>query len=484
MRRMRRVKIVATLGPASHDEKTIEDLARAGADVFRINMSHASHDVLRQTVERIRNVEKTINHPLGILVDLQGPKLRVWKFAEGSVQLVAGQKFVLDSNDAPGTTERVYLPHPEIIESVSVGDRLLLDDGKLALKATKVGNGAIETEVIYGGKLSDKKGVSLPDTLLPIGALTEKDHADLREGLACDADWIALSFVQRPEDIIDVRKIVQGRAGVMAKIEKPQAIERLEEIIKLCDAIMVARGDLGVELPLETVPGLQKRMIRMARRYGKPVVVATQMLESMITSPVPTRAEVSDVSIAVFEGADAIMLSAESASGQYPIEAVSTMNKVAVAVENDVNYRGIIRAPRPSRRPPPPTPSRPPPARLPKPSTWLPSSPTPRPARPASAPPANGPASRSSRSRPIAAPSAGSPSSGASTASRPKTPSASKTWSIAPASSPIRRALPAPATASPSPPAFPWARPAPPTCCASPSSARTAPAPAELSPTA
>jgi pyruvate kinase len=345
MRRMRRAKIVATLGPASHEEKMIEELAKAGADVFRINMSHASHELMRTTVERIRNVEKRLNHPLGILVDLQGPKLRVWKFAEGSVTLVAGQKFTLDSNnDDQGNSERVYLPHPEIIESVSVGDRLLLDDGKLALKATKVGNGAIETEVVYGGKLSDKKGVSLPDTLLPTGALTEKDHADLLAGLAADADWIALSFVQRPEDIIDVRKIVQGRAGVMAKIEKPQAIERLEEIIKLSDAIMVARGDLGVELPLETVPGLQKRMIRMARRYGKPVVVATQMLESMITAPVPTRAEVSDVSIAVFEGADAIMLSAESASGQYPVEAVATMNKVAVAVEGDANYRGIIRA--------------------------------------------------------------------------------------------------------------------------------------------
>lgn len=345
MRRMRRAKIIATLGPASHEEKMIEELAKAGADVFRINMSHASHDLLRQTVERIRNVEKRLNHPLGVLVDLQGPKLRVWKFTEGSINLVAGQKFTLDSKqDDNGNTERVFLPHPEIIESVSVGDRLLLDDGKLALRATKVGNGAIETEVIYGGKLSDKKGVSLPDTLLPTGALTEKDHADLLAGLAVDADWIALSFVQRPEDIIDVRKIVQGRAGVMAKIEKPQAIDRLEEIVKLSDAIMVARGDLGVELPLETVPGLQKRMIRMCRRYGKPVVVATQMLESMISAPVPTRAEVSDVSIAVFEGADAIMLSAESASGQYPVEAVATMNKVAVAVENDANYRNIIRA--------------------------------------------------------------------------------------------------------------------------------------------
>ena len=344
MKRNRRVKIVATLGPASHDEAMIEKLARAGADVFRINMSHASHDLMRETVKRIRSVEARLKHPIGILVDLQGPKLRVGKFAEGSVQLAQGQKFTLDSDTTPGTATRVQLPHPEILESVSVGDRLLLDDGKLQLKATRVGGGAIETEVIYGGKLSDKKGVSLPDTLLPVGALTEKDHADLLAGLAAEADWIALSFVQRPEDIIDVRKIVQGRAGVMAKIEKPQAVERLEEIIKLCDAFMIARGDLGVEMPIETVPGLQKRMIRIARRYGKPVVVATQMLESMITSPVPTRAEVSDVSIAVFEGADAIMLSAESASGQYPVEAVSMMGQVAVAVEGDVNYRGIIRA--------------------------------------------------------------------------------------------------------------------------------------------
>ncbi|HEV7274770.1 MAG TPA: pyruvate kinase [Devosiaceae bacterium] len=344
MRRLRRVKILATLGPASDDEKTIEELARAGADVFRINMSHASHEVLAQTVARIRRVEKRLEHPLGVLVDLQGPKLRVDTFADGAVQLAAGGSFSLDSSDKPGDASRVFLPHPEIIESVSVGDRLLLDDGKLQLRATHVGNGSIDTEVIYGGKLSNRKGVSLPDTLLPMSALTEKDYADLLAGLEHEADWIALSFVQRPEDIIDVRKIVQGRAGVMAKIEKPQAVERLEEIIKLCDAFMIARGDLGVELPLETVPGLQKRMIRIARRYGKPVVVATQMLESMISSPVPTRAEVSDVSIAVFEGADAIMLSAESASGQYPVEAVSTMDRVAIAVEGDINYRSIIRA--------------------------------------------------------------------------------------------------------------------------------------------
>jgi pyruvate kinase len=344
MRRLRRVKIVATLGPASNEEKVIEELARAGADVFRINMSHANHDLLKQTVDRIRNVEKTLNHPFGVLVDLQGPKLRVGTFEGGSIQLVSGDTFTLDSSTDKGTKARVHLPHPEILEAVGVGDRLLLDDGKVELRATRAGGGSIETTVVHGGKLSDKKGVSLPDTLLAVGALTEKDHADLLKALEVEADWIALSFVQRPEDIIEVRKVVQGRAGVMAKIEKPQAVERLEEIIKLCDAFMIARGDLGVELPIEQVPGLQKRMIRVARRYGKPVVVATQMLESMITSPVPTRAEVSDVSIAVFEGADAIMLSAESASGQYPIEAVSMMNKVAMAVETDVNYRSIIRA--------------------------------------------------------------------------------------------------------------------------------------------
>lgn len=344
MRRLRRVKILATLGPASGEEETIEELARAGADIFRINMSHASHDLLVETVRRIRSVEARLNHPLGILVDLQGPKLRVGTFEGGSTMLTSGDTFTLDGSGAKGGKERVNLPHPEILDSVGVGDRLLLDDGKIELKATKTGGGAIETTVIHGGKLSDKKGVSLPDTLLGVGAITEKDSADLLKALEVEADWIALSFVQRPEDIIDVRKIVQGRAGVMAKIEKPQAVERLEEIIKLCDAFMIARGDLGVELPLETVPGLQKRMIRIARRYGKPVVVATQMLESMINAPVPTRAEVSDVSIAVFEGADAIMLSAESASGQYPVESVAMMNKVAIAVEGDTNYRSIIRA--------------------------------------------------------------------------------------------------------------------------------------------
>jgi len=344
MNRSRRVKILATLGPASHDEKSIEKLFEAGADVFRINMSHASHDLLKQTVERIRSVEARMKRPIGILVDLQGPKLRVGSFKGDAVEIEDGATFTLDMSDAPGDATRVQLPHPEIFAAVKPDHRLLLDDGKLQLKAVRVDDDKIETEVVYGGKLSNKKGVSLPDSLLPVGALTDKDRADLEKALENEADWIALSFVQRPEDIIEVRKLVQGRAGVLAKIEKPQAIERLDEIIKLSDALMIARGDLGVEMPIEQVPGLQKRMIRMARRYGKPVVVATQMLESMITSPVPTRAEVSDVSIAVFEGADAVMLSAESASGDYPVEAVEMMDRVAKSVESDLNYRSIIRA--------------------------------------------------------------------------------------------------------------------------------------------
>lgn len=344
MKRSRRIKILATLGPASNDQSVIEKLVRAGADAFRINMSHASHEVMRDTIAKIRTIEKSLKCPIGILVDLQGPKLRVGAFADGSVMLGKDDTFMLDVLDKPGDRTRVYLPHPEIFESVAVDDRLLLDDGKLELRITATSPEAINTTVVHGGKLSDRKGVSLPDTILAVGVLTEKDRADLRVALESDVDWVALSFVQRPEDLIEVRKIVQGRAGVLAKIEKPQAIDRLEEIIRLSDAIMIARGDLGVEMPLETVPGLQKRTIRTCRRLGKPVVVATQMLESMITAPVPTRAEVSDISIAVFEGADAIMLSAESASGSYPVEAVTTMNKIAEAVEQDSFYPSIIRA--------------------------------------------------------------------------------------------------------------------------------------------
>ncbi|APH70232.1 pyruvate kinase [Aquibium oceanicum] len=346
MRRNRKVRILATLGPASSDEAMIRKLHEAGADVFRINMSHADHDLMRTLVGRIRAIERSIGRPIGILADLQGPKLRVGKFAEGSVPLEVGQTFTFDDDRTPGDATRVHLPHPEILTSVKPGDRLLIDDGKLQLKAVKTDGKSIEAVVVAGTKISDKKGVSLPDTDLPLGALTEKDRRDLDAVLQAEVDWVALSFIQRPEDLAEVRKIARGRAAILSKIEKPQAVARLAEIIELSDALMVARGDLGVEMPLEAVPGIQKQITRACRRAGKPVVVATQMLESMITAPVPTRAEVSDVSIAVFEGADAIMLSAESAAGQYPVEAVSMMNAIAVQVEKDPTYPGIINAQR------------------------------------------------------------------------------------------------------------------------------------------
>jgi pyruvate kinase len=347
MRRNRRVKILATLGPSSSEQDIIEQLYRSGADVFRINMSHADHDRLKMLVERIRSVEEIIGRPIGILADLQGPKLRVGTFTDGPVHLENGATFILDDDSAGGNADRVHLPHPEILTALEPGHRLLLDDGKIQLRVLEASAKRAVTEVVVGGKLSDRKGVSVPDSEIATGALTEKDRKDLVAALENKVDWIALSFVQRPDDIAEVRKIARGRAGVLAKIEKPQAIGRLAEIIELSDAIMVARGDLGVEVPLEQVPGLQKQITRAARRAGKPVVIATQMLESMISAPVPTRAEVSDVATAVFEGADAVMLSAESAAGSFPIEAVQTMDKIAHEVERDPNYLGIIHAQRP-----------------------------------------------------------------------------------------------------------------------------------------
>ncbi len=311
MRRRRKIKILATLGPSSNTPEAIEKLFQAGADLFRINMSHTSHDAMRELVVAIRGVEAKHDRPLGIVADLQGPKLRIGTFEGKSVELTKGQTFVLDSDPRPGNTERVLLPHPEIFAALEPGHAVLLNDGRVRLKVIEVGAGRAVTEVVQGKELSDRKGVSLPDTLLRSGALTEKDRRDLDAALAAEVDWIALSFIQRPDDIADARKTVKNQAGIMAKIEKPQALQQLEAIMELCDGVMVARGDLGVEMPLEAVPGVQKRITRLGRRMGKPVVVATQMLESMISAPVPTRAEVSDVATAVFEGADAVMLSAE-----------------------------------------------------------------------------------------------------------------------------------------------------------------------------
>jgi pyruvate kinase len=346
MRRLRRTKIVATLGPSSSEQATIARLFAAGADVFRINMSHTPHDKMRALVAAIRAVETEQGRPIGILVDLQGPKLRVGAFADDAVVLKTGETFVLDSDPAPGNAERVCLPHPEIFAALKPGHALLLDDGKIRLTTTETGPKRVVTRVVVGGKLSSRKGVSLPDTTIAASALTAKDHSDLEAALDAGIDWVGLSFIQRPEDIAEAKKITRGRAAVMAKIEKPQAVGRLGDILDLTDAIMVARGDLGVEMPLEKVPGVQKQLTRTARRAGKPVVVATQMLESMISNPVPTRAEVSDVATAIFEGADAVMLSAESAAGQYPVEAVAMMNRIAVEVEADPTYRAVIQAER------------------------------------------------------------------------------------------------------------------------------------------
>jgi len=343
MRRLRRTKIVATLGPASGDQVMIARLFNAGADVFRINMSHTPHDRMRELVGAIRNVEEQANRPVGILVDLQGPKLRIGSFANGSVTLDKGASFTFDSDPKPGDATRVQLPHSEIFAGLKSGDRLLLDDGKIRLLAVEVSKQRIVTRVEVGGKLSDRKGVSLPETIIPFSALTPKDRSDLDAALDAGIDWVGLSFIQRPDDIAEAKKITRGRAAVMAKIEKPQAVNRLDEIIDLTDALMVARGDLGVEMPLEKVPGIQKHLTRAARRAGKPVVVATQMLESMISSPVPTRAEVSDVATAIFDGADAVMLSAESAAGQFPLESVATMNRIAEEVESEDTYHDIMR---------------------------------------------------------------------------------------------------------------------------------------------
>ena len=341
-RRSRRIKILATLGPASADPEIVEALYRAGADVFRINMSHASHDMMRERVATIRKLEEKVDRPIGILVDLQGPKLRVGFFANGGETLRKGDMFTLDDDPTPGDSRRVQLPHPEILVSLAPGHRLLIDDGKVQLRVQSRSDRHAECLVEVAGKISNKKGVSLPDTTLPTSAMTEKDRADLKAALDENIDWVALSFVQRAEDVVEVKRIAGKRANVMAKIEKPQAITALDDIIAVSDGIMVARGDLGVEMPIERVPGLQKTITRMARKLGKPVVVATQMLESMITTPVPTRAEVSDVATAVFEGADAVMLSAESASGQFPIEAVTMMNRIAETVESEAIYPSIL----------------------------------------------------------------------------------------------------------------------------------------------
>jgi pyruvate kinase len=351
MRRQRKAKILATLGPASSTREQISALFKAGADVFRLNFSHGAHQDHRKRYELIREIEQESGRPIGILMDLQGPKLRVGTFPGGSVELKTGGTYRLDLDEAQGDTKRAQLPHPEIFAAVQVGTNLLLDDGRLRLRVKSSAKDFAECEIVVGGKLGDRKGVNVPDVVLPLSPLTAKDREDLRFGLDLGVDWVAMSFVQRPEDVAELRKLIGGRAKVIAKLEKPAGVERLEEIIDLSDAVMVARGDLGVEMPPEDVPAIQKRIVAACRKSGKPVVVATQMLESMVHSPAPTRAEASDVATAIYDGADAVMLSAETASGQYPVEAVAMMNRIIERVERDPAYRQILDARHPDPQP-------------------------------------------------------------------------------------------------------------------------------------
>ena len=351
LRRARRTKIIATLGPASSTPEVLARLLHAGADVFRLNFSHGSHEDHAGRIAIIRDLERQVGHTIGILADVQGPKLRVGRFGGGRVVLQTGQAFRMDLNATPGDSRRVNLPHPEIVEAASIGTTLLLDDGKLRMRVTHVRADALECEVTVGGTLSDRKGVNVPDFVLPIPALTVKDREDMKFALRQGVEYIGLSFVQRAEDVLEAKEIAQGRAWIMSKLEKPQALENLDAIVAASDAIMVARGDLGVELPPEEVPLAQKRIVRVARAMGRPVVVATQMLESMITAPAPTRAEASDVATAVFDGADAVMLSAETAAGQYPFEAVNIMDRIVARVERDAGWRHGIEASRPPPEP-------------------------------------------------------------------------------------------------------------------------------------
>jgi pyruvate kinase len=346
MRRSRRVKLIATLGPASYAPEMIERLFDAGVDVFRINMSHSPFDLVKKVHAAVRAAEAHFGRPIGILCDLQGPKFRVGEIAGGGVALAEGATYCFDLNESPGGGERAFLPHPQIFEAVEPGHTLLLDDGKIRMTVGEKVASRIEATVVVGGVLASRKGISLPDTVLPIGPLTDKDRRDLDFALRLGVDWVALSFVQRGEDVKLARQLIGQAASLMSKIEKPAAISDLDSVIAHSDGLMVARGDLGVEMPLEKVPGLQKQIVSKSRAAGRPVVVATQMLESMISAPVPTRAEVSDVATAVFDGADAVMLSAESAVGKFPIEAIRTMDRIAVEVEGDPSYGALVHATR------------------------------------------------------------------------------------------------------------------------------------------
>jgi pyruvate kinase len=347
MRRNRKAKIVATLGPASSSSETLRALFDAGADLFRLNFSHGTHESHKAFYDTIRAIESDTGRPIGIMVDLQGPKVRIGEFAHGPITLNIGDLFRLDLDITPGDKNRVQLPHAAVFQALTVGQDLLIDDGKVRLQVISCGSDHAETVVTVGGDLRDHKGVNVPGVELAISALTEKDREDLAFGLELGADWVAQSFVQKPEDVAELRELIGDRASIIVKLEQPSALHMLEEIVELSDAIMVARGDLGVELPPEQVPGAQKHIIQVCRKAGKPVVVATHMLDSMVHTPVPTRAEASDVATAVYDGVDAVMLSAESASGDYPVQSVKMMDQIIAQVERDPYYRNILEAVQP-----------------------------------------------------------------------------------------------------------------------------------------
>lgn len=342
MYRHRKAKIVATLGPSSSNYEVIKRLFSEGVDVFRLNFSHGTQAEHQKTHELLRTLEQEVKRPLTILMDLQGPKLRISTFSHGKVILKENQNFTLDLKDEPGNEQRVYLPHPEIFKAITTNTDLLIDDGKIRLRVVSHTMNSIETLVITGGEVSNRKGINLPGIVLPLSALTPKDRLDLEFGLNLGIDWVALSFVQNPKDVLEAQNLIKGRAKIISKLEKPMAINHLEQIVEFSNGIMVARGDLGVEIPPEEVPSIQKRIVQCCRKLGKPVVIATQMLDSMVHSPSPTRAEASDVATAIYDGVDAVMLSAESASGQYPIEAVSIMNKIILATEQDPIYHQML----------------------------------------------------------------------------------------------------------------------------------------------
>lgn len=345
MRRYRATKIVATLGPASSTPEIIDQLFLSGVDVFRLNFSHGTHADHQRNYDIIRALEQKYRRPICIMQDLQGPKLRIGKFENGSVTLVEGQPFTLDlKTEIPGNHERVSVPHPEIFQAIREGTMILINDGKVRLRVSETYQDSCEVFVMAGGKISDHKGLNVPSVALPISPLTAKDRVDLKFGLNMGVDFVALSFVQKPDDILEARELIGAHAGIIAKIEKPLAVQHIREIVRLSDAVMIARGDLGVEMLPEDVPSVQKQVVRECRAVGRPVIVATQMLETMVESSTPTRAEASDVACAVYEGVDAVMLSAETAAGSYPIEAVTIMNRIIERVESDAYYRTILDA--------------------------------------------------------------------------------------------------------------------------------------------